>query len=98
MPTRPANRASPNPRGALSNPTPTANAAALAEWPDGNELDVGDRRDRRESGTVNRLGRGRCQTRLATWLVNRLVTARVATPRVAPRTAGRCLEAPSRAA
>ena len=39
----------------------------------------------RISGTDVRLGRGRFQTRLATWLVNRLVTARLTTPRAAPR-------------
>ena len=39
-PTIPASSASPKPAGAFSSPTPTANAAALAEWPDGNEFEV----------------------------------------------------------
>ena len=40
-PTSPASSASPSPSGGFSSPTPTANAAALAEWPDGSEFDVG---------------------------------------------------------
>jgi hypothetical protein len=87
IPTRLASNASPRPTGGLSSPTPTANAAALAEWPDGSEFDVGNRRDRLTSGTVVTLGRGRFHTRFAIWLVSRLVTARVATPRAAPRLA-----------
>ena len=89
-PTSPASSASPSPSGGFSSPTPTANAAALAEWPDGSEFDVGIRRPCRASGTERRFGRGRFQTRLATWLVNRLVTARVTTPRAAPRRDARC--------
>ena len=84
-PTSPASRASPSPSGALSSPTPTANAAALAEWPDGSEFDVGIRCDRRMRGTGVKFGRGRFHTRFATWLVSRLVTASVTTPRAAPR-------------
>ena len=45
MPTRPASIANPRPTGGLSKPTPTANAAALAEWPDGNEYDVSEAPD-----------------------------------------------------
>ena len=48
---------------------------------------MGIRRTRRGSGTRVRLGRARFQTRLANWLVTRLVTAKVATPRLAPRRA-----------
>ena len=76
-PTSPASNASPSPSGAFSSPTPTAKAAALAEWPDGSEFDVGTRlRLPRQAGPNRRFGRGRFQTRLATWLVNRLVTPR----------------------
>ena len=64
-----------------------ANAAALAEWPDGSEVEVGTRRERRSSGTRVRSGRGRCHTRLAPWLVSTLVTASDISPRVAPRRA-----------
>src|SRR5690349_5778240 len=89
MPTRPARSDRPRPTDGLSRPTPTANAAALAEWPDGSELDVGVRTERRISGTVSTFGRARFQIRFAPWLVIRLVNARVATPRAAPRrTAG----------
>jgi hypothetical protein len=86
-PTSPASSASPSPSGGLSSPTPTANAAALAECPDGREFDVGKRRVRRASGTNVRFGRSRRHSRLANWLVTRLVTPSVATPRSAPRRA-----------
>ena len=62
-----------------------AKAAALAECPDGRELEVGTRLLRRTSGMRVRSGRGRRQIRLASWLVTRLVTARLTTPRAAPR-------------
>ena len=75
------------PSGAFSNPAPTANAAALAAWPDGSEFDVGKRRGRRAVGTRRYLGLAWCRSRLATWLVTRLVNARPATPRTAPRCA-----------
>ncbi|MEK1156593.1 hypothetical protein OSJ78_21665 [Mycobacterium ulcerans] len=64
-----------------------ANAAALAECPDGSELDVGRRRTRLASGTESESGRGRCRIRLATWLVNKLAAPSVTTPRTAPRCA-----------
>ena len=85
MPTSPASIANPRPTGGLSKPTPTANAAALAEWPDGSEYDVGSLRICLVSGTRIGLGRSRRHSRLATWLVTRLVTPSVATPRTAPR-------------
>ena len=94
----PASRARPRPTGALSRPTPTAKAAALAEWPDGSEFEVGIRRDRLSTGTAAHSGRGRFHTRLATWLATRLVTASEATPRPAPRWTDDCLVAISAAA
>ena len=54
MATSPASSAKPKPVGGLSNPTPTAKAAALAEWPDERWLDT-------RSGNVREIMRGRLQ-------------------------------------
>lgn len=82
-PTRAARPWAAIPAMGCSAATPAANAAALAECPEGKELDVGSRTARRASGTSATNGRRRPCTRLAIWFVTRLVTATPARPRCA---------------
>src|SRR5919206_42666 len=56
--------------GGCSIETPVANAAALAAWPDGNEVVSGGTRTRRAIGTLRTAGRGRFTIRLSPWLTS----------------------------
>jgi hypothetical protein len=49
--------------GASSAATPAENAAALAAWPDGNDVVSGATATRRTAGTLRTDGRGRRTTR-----------------------------------
>lgn len=93
-PTSAANGANAAPNFRFSSPTPTAKAAALAECPEGIDVDDGVRTTRAR-GTASGIGRRRDQTRFATWLVTMLLTARLVTPRAAPRWADADREATS---
>src|SRR5688572_24306338 len=73
---------------------PVAKAAALAAWPEGNDVVNGATRTRRTAGTLRSDGRGRRTTRLMPWLTTSDVTP--IEPR--PRTAARCPRRPPPAA
>src|SRR5215218_1354132 len=70
---------------------PVAKAAALAAWPEGNDVVNGATRTRRTAGTSRSDGRGRRTTRLIPWLTTSDVTA--IDP--SPRTAARCPRRPA---
>ena len=61
--------------------TAVANANADAEWPDGNDEDVGRRVIRRCTGNSSAAGRRRGNSRLPTKLAEKLAPAIAASPR-----------------
>lgn len=65
--------------------TPAANAAALAEWPEGNDGDVGSRRMRRAAGSSVWSGRCPPNSRLPMRFATALAVSRLPTPRIPAR-------------